>query len=251
MNPHNAIPSNRFFGLLGGTLALVWLVLAIEPLERSTWLLENVLAVAGVALLVVSRNAFPLSRLSYVLIFSFLCVHLVGAHYTYSATPYDAWSQQLFGVSINTAFGWERNHFDRFVHFSYGLMLVYPMREVFLRIANVRGFWGYFLPLDLTMSTSMIYELIEWGAAVSLGAGSTEFLGTQGDIWDAHIDMALATLGGVVAMALVLLVHLLWQRDFAREFIESLRVKDPRPLGEVALDEMLHGVERGGASDPP
>ena len=63
-------------------------------------------------------------------------------------------------------FGWERNNFDRVVHFSYGLLLAYPIREVFLRVANVRGFWGYFLPLDLTMSTSMLYELIEWGAAV-------------------------------------------------------------------------------------
>ncbi len=87
-----------------------------------------------------------------------------------------------------------RNHFDRLVHFGYGLLLAYPIREMFLRIGNVRGFWGYFLPLDLTMSTSMLYELIEWGAAEFFGGElGAAYLGTQGDVWDAHKDMALAS----------------------------------------------------------
>ena len=76
--------------------------------------------------------------------------------------PYDAWSERLFGVRINDLLGLERNHFDRLVHFSYGLLMAYPMREMFLRVADARGFWGYFLPLDLTLSTSAIFELFEW-----------------------------------------------------------------------------------------
>ena len=87
------------------------------------------------------------------------------------------------------------------MHFAYGLLLAYPIREVFLRIANVRGFWGYFLPLDLTMSTSMLFELIEWGAVLVVGGELGQaYLGTQGDEWDAHKDMALASLGALISM---------------------------------------------------
>ena len=89
----------------------------------------------------------------------FLCLHTLGAHHTYSEVPYDAWFEQLTGRSLNGLVGWERNNFDRVVHLAYGLLLAYPVREVFLRVADARGFWGYFLPLDLTMSTSMLSAL--------------------------------------------------------------------------------------------
>jgi putative membrane protein len=126
--------------------------------------------------------------------------------------------------------------FDRLVHFSYGLLLAYPIREMFLRIGNVRGFWGYFLPLDLTMSTSMLYELIEWGAAVTVGSDLGQaYLGTQGDVWDAHKDMALASLGALIAMTLTALINRHLQRDFAAEWAESIRVKRRKPLGEEAI----------------
>ena len=116
--------------------------------------------------------------------------------------------------------------------------------EVFLRIADVRGFWGYFLPLDLTMSTSMIYELIEWGAATTFGDGlGQSYLGTQGDVWDAHKDMALASLGAVIAMGVTALINARLQRDFAREFADSLRVKGRRPLGEDEIARRLDGLE--------
>ena len=103
------------------------------------------------------------------MIFVFLSFHVLGSHYTYSVVPYDAFCERWLGFSLDAALGFERNMYDRWVHFAYGLLLAYPIREVFLRIVDVRGFWGYFLPLDLTMSTSMIYELIEWGAAVVFG----------------------------------------------------------------------------------
>jgi putative membrane protein len=107
---------------------------------------------------------------------------------------------------------------------------------MFLRIGNVRGFWGYFLPLDLTMSTSMLYELIEWGAAIVVGEElGMAYLGTQGDVWDAHKDMALASLGALIAMTTIYLINRRMQRDFAREWAESIRVKRVRPLGEEAL----------------
>jgi putative membrane protein len=134
------------------------------------------------------------------------------------------------------------------VHFCYGLLLAYPIREIFLRVANVLGFWGYFLPLDLTMSTSMLYELIEWAVAVVFGGKlGAAYLGTQGDEWDAQKDMALASLGALTAMCITALINWRLQRDFAREWVESFRVKSPEPLGEDAIVRMAR--ERGSAQD--
>ena len=223
----------RYVGILAALLALLWLGLAIDPYDRSDWLLENALTLLAVGVLGASYRAFPLSRVSYTLIFAFLCLHTVGAHYTYSKVPYDeAWTS-LTGSTLNELLGWKRNNFDRVAHFAYGLLLAYPIRELFLRIAGVRGFWGYFLPLDLTMSTSMLYELIEWMAAETVGGKlGAAYLGTQGDVWDAHKDMAIATLGALVAMCLTAFVNSRTKRDFAYEWIESLRVKIHKPQGE-------------------
>ena len=234
----------RYPRVLFALLALISILLAIAPHDRADWLLENALLFAGVAVLVVTRKALPLSRLSYTLIFLFLCLHAVGAHYTYSLVPYDAWVEAVTGRTLSSLTGWQRNHFDRLVHLCYGLLLAYPAREVFLRVADVRGFWGYFLPLDVVMATSMLYELIEWGAASAFGGDlGTAYLGTQGDPWDAHKDMALASVGAVVAMATTAAVNWRFQRDFARAWAESLRVKHHEPLGEDALARRIR--ERG------
>jgi putative membrane protein len=223
----------QFLLLLAAILAIEFIALAISPSDRSAWMLENALVLAFVAVMFGGYRILTLSRVSYLLIFIFLSLHLVGAHYTYAAVPYDQWFESLTGTSLNALFGWERNHFDRLVHFSYGLLLAYPIREVFLRVANLRGFWGYFFPLDITMSTSMIYELIEWLAAILFGGGlGMAFLGTQGDEWDAHKDMALASCGALIAMLVTAALNISVQRDFAAEWQESLRVKGKRPLGE-------------------
>lgn len=225
-----------------GLFTALWLALAIAPRDRADWALENVLVVLFIPALLASLRWFPLSRLSWTLILVFLSLHSVGAHYTYSEVPYGAWSQALLGFGLNDALSLERNHFDRLVHFSYGLLLAYPMRELFLRVADARGFWGYFLPLDLTLSTSAIFELFEWGAAELFGGDlGVAYLGTQGDIWDAHKDMALAGLGALIAMMATLLINRRWQRDFTREWTESLRIKRRQPLGEVALARMMEG----------
>jgi putative membrane protein len=229
----------RYLLVLTVLFGVWWIALAIHPSHRSPWMLENAPVVAAVVLLAVFHRRLLFSRLSYTLMFVFMCLHEVGAHYSYSEVPYDVWFQHLTGRTFNSLIGWERNNFDRVVHFSYGFLLAYPVREVFLRVANVRGFWGYFLPLDLTMSTSMLYELVEWGTAVVFGGDLGQaYLGTQGDEWDAHKDMALASLGAVIAMSITALVNWRLQRDFAREWIESLRVKHKAPLGEDEIARM-------------
>ena len=230
----------QYLALLAAMFAVIAGLLAISPHDRADWALENVLVVAFVAALVFSYRHFVLSRVSYTLIFVFLVLHEIGSHYTYALVPYNDWFRAVAGVSFNELAGLDRNHYDRLVHFSYGLLLAYPIREMFLRVANVSGFWGYFLPLDVTMSTSMLFELFEWGAAEVFGGDlGIAYLGTQGDVWDAHKDMGLASLGAVLAMLITAALNAGLQRDFAREWVESLRVKDPRPYGEDEINRLL------------
>jgi putative membrane protein len=230
----------RFLALLAILLAVQFVAFGLNPHDRADWLLENALVIGFVVLLAATYKKFKLSRVSYFLIFVFLSLHEIGSHYTYSLVPYDRWFEALTGRTLNSVLGWQRNNFDRVVHFAYGLLLAYPIREIFLRVANVRGFWGYFLPLDLTMSTSMIYELIEWFAAEFFGGDlGAAYLGTQGDVWDAHKDMALASLGAIVALLVTAMINSRLQRDFALEWIDSLRVKDHRPYGEDEVRRML------------
>ena len=244
-----ALPSGyrRYYYASLGLYGLFWLALAVAPRERGDWLLENVLVAAFVPALLATMRRFPLSRLSWTLLLLFLALHTVGAHYSYAEVPYDDWARSLLGVGINELLGLERNHFDRLVHFSYGLLLAYPMRELFMRVGDARGFWGYFLPFEMTLATSALYELAEWAAAAAFGGDlGIAFLGSQGDEWDAQKDMALAGLGAALAMLVTLAVNYRWQRDFNREWAESLRTKRTEPLGEVALAELV----RQGRLDP-
>lgn len=234
------ISHQKYLLILGVLFAIEWIFLAISPLHRKDWLLENILVVIAVVTLIVTFKKFPLSRISYSLIFIFLCLHVVGSHYTYADVPYDQWFTNLTGSSLNKMLGWERNNYDRVIHLSYGLLLAYPIREVFIRIVNVKGFWGYFLPLDLTMSTSMLYELVEWAVAMVFGGDlGMAYLGTQGDIWDAHKDMALASLGALIAMSATAGLNSLVQRDFAQEWSTSLKVKHKEPLGEDEIARII------------
>ena len=235
----------RYPAWLLALFAAYWAAWGIKPVDRKDWLLENALTVAFVAALLLTRRRFPLSNVSYTLIFLYLCLHTIGTHYTYSLVPYDDWFRAVFGRSLGELAGWERNHFDRLVHFCFGLLLAYPIRELFLRVAGARGFWGYYLPLDLTMSFSMLYELIEWAVAVKFGGDLGQaFLGTQGDVWDAHKDMALATCGALISMTVVALINWKFDKHFGDEWRSSLAVKGAEPLGEVKLRELLRAGER-------
>jgi putative membrane protein len=229
------LPHRRFLIVLSALLGLEFIALAIAPYDRKDWLLENVLVVVFVVAMLATYRKLMLSRLSYFLIFAFLSLHMVGAHYTYAMVPYDAWFQRFTGHSLNSLFGWQRNNFDRLVHFCYGFLLAYPVREVFQRVIRLRGFWGYFFPLDVTMSTSMLYELIEWGAAVMFGGDLGQaYLGTQGDIWDAHKDMAFASLGALIAMLITAGINWRSKRDFADEWNERVRMlRTQNPAGMV------------------
>lgn len=178
----------------------VWIVTSIRPFDRHDWLLENLLVAGLVVVLVTTYRAFPLSDLSYLLIAAFMTLHAVGAHYTYAQVPLGFWMQKAFGLT--------RNHFDRIVHFSFGLLMAYPIREVFLRVANARGFWAYYLPLDVTLAFSALYEIMEMVIAAMVAPGTGDaWLGTQGDVWDPQKDMGLAALGALLCMCMTALIR--------------------------------------------
>jgi putative membrane protein len=191
-----AFRDNRFLQILLLWLVGLWIVMAIAPFDRFDWLLENLLVLIYGALLVATYRTFSFSNLSYGLFGVFLSLHLVGAHYTYAETPIGFWLQDALDLS--------RNHYDRIVHFAFGLLIAYPFREVLIRAAGLRPAWSYLMVMIAVLGFSGFYEALEGIVAVivspELGAA---YLGTQGDEWDAQKDTALAFAGSVVAMTFV------------------------------------------------
>lgn len=190
--------------LLG--FSIFWLALAIRPHDRTVWMTENAFTVVTLITLIATYSNWPLSNLSYSLVAALLVMHSVGGYFTYVRVPYDAVSQALLGFKLSERFGWKRNHYDRLVHFSYGLLVAYPAFDLLERYATPAGSWSYFLSPALIMASSMIFEVVEWLAAqlLSEGAGS-DYVGEQGDKWDAQKDMALATAGSVITMIVTVL----------------------------------------------
>ncbi|MEN9524114.1 MAG: hypothetical protein RL536_183 [Candidatus Parcubacteria bacterium] len=214
---------------------LVWIWSAWNPVYRHDWLLENYLVFIFVPIILITGHWFKLSNISYTLITVYMILHVIGAHYTYSEVP--------FGYTLQDWFGADRNMYDRLVHFSYGFLLAYPVREVFMRLAHAKGVWGYFFPIDITFALSAVYEIIEWRTAanVDLSAGLA-FLGAQGDIWDAQKDMLMAGVGAILAMLIVFLINASFQKGFWRDLWESLKPrKYDKPLGEQKLAKYLKG----------
>ncbi len=174
---------------------VLWAFLAIHPVDRHDWFLENILAVGLVIVLVTTYRRFPLSDLSYLFLTVFMTLHAIGAHYTYSKVPLGFWMQEWWGL--------ERNHFDRIAHFSFGLLLAYPLRELFLRRVHVRGFWAYYLPISGILALSGFFEIIEsWVALLVRPELGEAYLGTQGDEWDAQKDMTVAVIGAFLTIIL-------------------------------------------------
>lgn len=191
-------PADRYPLKLLGLYLLVFAALAINPLYPSDWLLESVVPVVSVAALVATYRFLRFSNLAYSAFFVMLVAHTIGSHYTYAEVPAGFWAAEWFG--------WERNHYDRLVHFLYGLLLAPMGFELVAARSSPRGIWAFLLPTLFLASHSMLYEIIEWwGAEIFGGDLGQAYLGTQGDVWDAHKDMALGTLGAAVGVAAILL----------------------------------------------
>lgn len=177
-------------------LVLVLLVISgVHPRERSTWYMEVAPIFIAAPFLVWSWYRFPLSSLLYILIAIHATILMVGGAYTYAQVPFGYWIRDVLHLS--------RNPYDKIGHFAQGMVPALVAREIFIRRRIVRaGAWTAFLAIAIALSISLLYELVEWGAALAMGQGADAFLGTQGDPWDTQSDMGMALVGAVVAMLL-------------------------------------------------
>lgn len=190
-------------------LTIIIVIASIHPLEVPAYLLHQLGTLLMLIALFYVNYKLKLSNLSFILYCAFLAIHVVAAHYLYSYVPYNAWLQACFDFDINAFFGWQRNMFDRLVHFSYGLLLYPFFYAVFQRwLIPLSHTKIAFICIMWVMASSMFYELIEWWIAIGLSPEAAEnYNGQQGDNWDAHKDMFLALLGSLVAAFLLPLLR--------------------------------------------
>jgi putative membrane protein len=192
----NGVSKNRWIQIFLIVFFGIWISTLIGTTDMSNWILENFLTIIFVVFLSVTYRRYQFSDLSYLLICVYLCLHVYGAKYTYAENPFGYWLQDTFHLA--------RNHYDRIVHFSFGFLLAYPMREACLNWLKFPVWVSWALPIEITLSISGLYELVEWAVAdLFFPAQGGAYLGTQGDIWDAQKDMALATLGAILATTIV------------------------------------------------
>jgi putative membrane protein len=207
---------NRFLQVVCVATAVMIALNAIHPDRVFDFALENGAVLILMAALIPTYRKLPLSDLSYALIFVYLSLHEWGAHYKYYDVPLGEWMKPLLHTN--------RNMYDRVVHFSFGLLMAYPLQEVLMRKIGVRSRWRYILPVEAILSFSAIYEMMEAGAAMVLSPErGEEFVGMQGDMWDSQEDMFMAGVGSIVAMLLLALVRHWWaKRTAARELAAEL-----------------------------
>jgi putative membrane protein len=184
---------------LGAVLAAL-IVSGIQPYDRATWWMEVAPVLIAAPILVITHRRYPLTPLLYALIFAHALVLILGGAYTYARVPLGFWLQDLLAL--------ERNPYDRIGHFMQGLVPAMVAREILLRGRFVAGARMVgFLSACVALAVSAVYELLEWSAALALGQGADEFLGTQGDAWDTQADMFMALVGALSALLLLSRLH--------------------------------------------
>jgi putative membrane protein len=188
---------DRAWPLVIALVALLALLVVsgLRPYDRGTWLMEVFPVIVAVPVLLATYARFPLTNLLYTCIFLHALVLMVGGAYTYARVP--------LGFQIADVLGLARNPYDRIGHFFQGFVPALAAREIFIRCDYVRSRKILaFIVVCVVLAISASYEFIEWGAALALGQGADEFLGTQGDPWDTQSDMFSALIGAVTALAL-------------------------------------------------
>lgn len=187
-------------------VAVFFIWSAIHPHDYFTWLLEVFPVLIAMPLLVMTRNAFPLTKLVYGLIAVHMVILLVGGHYTYAEMPVFSWLRDYYG--------WDRNYYDRLGHVAQGFVPAMVAREILLRTSPLRpGKWLFFIVVCVCLAMSAFYEFIEWWVALASGSDAVAFLATQGDIWDTQWDMFLAFSGAIFAQLLLAKMHMRQMRQ--------------------------------------
>jgi putative membrane protein len=187
------------------TTALLGMSL-VNPIFPDDQLLHHLPTGLAIGLLAVDIRKRMLVTSSFVGICIFIWIHILGARYTYSHVPYDAWCEQILGSSPKAWFGFERNHYDRFVHFSFGALCTWPVGQLLERFFRIRRGWSMTLGVVVVLAIGGFYEIIEWIIGATMSPESAEaYNGQQGDVWDPQKDMAVAILGSLLSCAIVAL----------------------------------------------
>ncbi len=179
-------------------IVLIWS--GINPKDFTIWVLEVTPALVAIALLIYTRDSFPLTTLTYTLILIHCVILMVGGHYTYAEVPIGDWFRELFDGT--------RNNYDKLGHFAQGFVPAIVAREIVIRLSvfNSKAWMNFFI-VAMCLGISAFYELIEWWVALMSGEAADAFLGTQGYIWDTQSDMGLALAGAITALVVLGKVH--------------------------------------------
>jgi putative membrane protein len=204
--PMSFLPRDPFQRRLFAGFLCFFAVSCLNPPYLDFMLMQHVPTIASLAFLVYVVNHLAVSRLSYSLTILFLVLHTIGARYLYSNTPYDDWAYWLTGRTVSETLGLTRNHYDRVVHFSFGLLMTVPIQELERRYLKLSRAMSCLLAIEFVIAMSAVYEMIEWLVALVFAPDWSEsFLGQQGDAFDGQKDMALATLGSMISISIVAL----------------------------------------------
>lgn len=184
---------NNLLKIYLGAFFLFWAYTFAFTTDMANWWTENALTILFIGGITLTHRKFKFSDLSYTLFFVYILMHVYGAMYTYAENPFGYWLKDTFHLG--------RNPYDRMVHFSFGFLLAYPMHDYFKNWFQWPVWVCWILPIEITMSFSAAYELVEWLVAdIFFPSEGVAYLGTQGDVWDAQKDMGIAFTGAVLSM---------------------------------------------------
>jgi putative membrane protein len=188
------ISNNKFvLTILSMLFAVCWIYFFVTTRSPINWWIENILVILFIPCFYFIQKKFTFSNASLICIFLFLLVHMYGAQMSYTYNQLGIWLQQRFHL-------W-RNPYDRIVHFSFGLLIVYPIQDYLVYKLNTPIKWSYKLSVLIILGLATIFELIEWMVAMCTDSETGEtYVATQGDVWDAHKDIALALLASILVM---------------------------------------------------
>lgn len=185
--------------ILFAVFAAIWIWSGWNPADRANWFLENNLVFMFMPILVWLAYFIKISKTSLTMIMAFLALHIIGAHYGYGSVP--------FGNHIGLFVGIEVNSYDRFVHFFFGVLTIYPLTELISRYTKLKGFWDYTMAFAISLSFSAIYEIMEWITVANIDPYTGYLFIGGNDPFDAPKDMALAGIGALIVLGIIAFIH--------------------------------------------
>lgn len=189
----------KFKSILIGLMMIFVIITSINPIYPEEQFLQHIGTLLIIIVLLIDARNEIFSKLSFLGIFAFGIIHIIGARYIYSYVPYQEFFNEYLGFNINQTFGFKRNHYDRMVHFSFGFFIFLSVYEYFYKKINISKVLALLIAWLVIQLFSMIYELFEWWLTLIMSESDAEnYNGQQGDVWDAHKDMALALLGSSI-----------------------------------------------------